>query len=356
MTDDNETRPQSLSEILSTTQSRILVSVAVAIIIVLLVALPFFDDLGKPTTTYSRLLMGTVVEITLRGDEGEEAAKAAFGEIARLESIFSSYIPTSEVSRLSAAAGEGPQPIGPEVGQVLSTALAVAEASGGAFDPTVGVLKRVWDFTEGSEYVPGVGEVEALLELVDYRKIRLHSDRDGAGGVSAEIGSKDMSLDLGGVAKGYIVGKAADLLKKKGIGWSIIKAGGDLWAQGDGGAPFTIGVRHPRSEGAMLGTISFDGGAVATSGDYERFFEKDGTRYHHILDPATGYPAARSMSVTVISKDPALADAYSTALFVMGPELGLELVRLTDGVEAVFVGVGGEVTVSEGLQERFKAM
>ena len=315
------------------------------------ITLPFFysSDLTDSRTTYSKMLMGTVVEITLKGDEGAPAAELAFDEIARLERIFSSYIPTSEVSMVSASAGKGPVAVGEDLMNVLETTLMVSEASSGAFDPTVGVLREVWTFNDGSNDVPTRGEVAPLLALVDYKKIKI--DRDAG---TVWITGEDMTLDLGGVAKGYIVGKAVEVLKATGVRWSIIKAGGDMWAfDDDKGAPFTIGVQHPRKTGKLLGAVTFPGGAVATSGDYERFFIKDGKRYHHIIDPVTGMPATASMSVTVVSRDPALADAMSTALFVMGPAAGMLLVEETKGIEAVFVDGAGEVTVSEGLSEGF---
>jgi thiamine biosynthesis lipoprotein len=193
--------------------------------------------------------MGTVVEITLR-EENPVAANEAFSEIERLEAIFSSYIPQSDVSRISDSAGTGPLRVGPEVIEVLEVALNISELSQGTFDPTVGVLAELWDFSGEDGYVPSEEEVNDLLPLVDYKK--LHVDKEGS---MAGLAGAGMKLDLGGVAKGYIVGKAVEVLKRAGI-------------------------ERGRKSGELLAKVSVKQGAVATSGDYERFFIKDGVRYH----------------------------------------------------------------------------
>jgi thiamine biosynthesis lipoprotein len=147
------------------------------------------------------------------------------------------------------------------------------------------------------------------------------------------------------------VGKAQEALKRVGVEWGIIKAGGDMAVfQKGNGEPFTIGIQNPREAGRLLGKITIAEGAMATSGDYERFFIKDGVRYHHILDPETGYPAKRSRSVTIIADDPTGADGLSTGVFVMGAKEGMELIETLDGVEAVIVDPDGRVQVSSGLK------
>jgi thiamine biosynthesis lipoprotein len=295
--------------------------------------------------------MGTLVEITLRQEDpkGAEAAEAAFAEIERLEAVFSSYIPTSDVSRITGAAGVGPVSVSPEVIEVLGVALRISELTRGAFDPTVGALFNVWDFSGEDGYVPSEEEVIDLLPLVDYKKILIEENESKAG-----LSAAGMRLNLGGVAKGYIVGKAQEALKRVGVEWGIIKAGGDMAVfQKGNGEPFTIGIQNPREAGRLLGKITIAEGAMATSGDYERFFIKDGVRYHHILDPETGYPAKRSRSVTIIADDPTGADGLSTGVFVMGAKEGMELIETLDGVEAVIVDPDGRVQVSSGLKENF---
>lgn len=314
-------------------------------------------SLKKPqkTVLYGRILMGTAVEITLKQDN-PRAVEAAFKEIERLEKVFSSYIPDSEISRISKGAGKEGIKVSAEVVEVVLAGLKVSRLSKGAFDPTVGVLfgkEGVWDFSGEKNNVPKRKEILRLLRLVDYRDVIVNKDTSIVG-----LKKRGMRLDLGGVAKGYIVGRAMEVLKKHGIEWAIIRAGGDMMVYSSKGnaPPFTIGIQHPRKEGELLGKIRVANRAVATSGDYERSFIKDGIRYHHIIDPKTGYPADKCRSVTVVSEDPTLADALSTAAFVMGPEKGMELIERLAGVEGIIVDREGGVGVSSGLKAHFERL
>ena len=324
---------------------------AVVASVLALLAVPFFLREEKESVVYEKFLMGTLVEITIM--EGEEerfdgAAQAAFAEIARLEEVFSSYKPESEVSMVSKNAGGGPVEVSAEVLYVVEEALRVSRLSGGAFDPTIGALSGVWGFSGERGYVPESSEVEALLPLVDFREVMVDKSAKTVG-----LNKKGMTLNLGGIAKGYIVGSAAKVLEDSGVERGIIKAGGDMFVFQSGverrQRPFVIGIKHPRQEGGLLGEVYVKRGAVATSGDYERFFVEAGVRYHHILDPGTGFPARATRSVTVIAEDPTLADALSTAVFVMGPEKGLALIEAIEGAEAVVVDSEGRVHASRGF-------
>ncbi|MBI5598621.1 MAG: FAD:protein FMN transferase [Deltaproteobacteria bacterium] len=363
-------------------KKRVLVYILITSAVFLVLAIPFFHKNPPKTISYNKILMGTIVEITLREDTAR-AAEEAFREIERLENIFSSYKETSEVSLVSANAGIKAVKVSREVIDVMETALNIADLSNGAFDPTIGALfgnpartaglEGVWDFSGGknrrgrlvgrqgrldgrqgqlSGRVPEKNEIEKLVALVNYRAVSIDT---ASSTISLE--KKGMRLDLGGVAKGYIVGKAIDVLKKHGVDWAILRAGGDMTVFGqEKTPPFKIGVQDPRKKDSLIGELSVTNGSIATSGDYERFFIEDGVRYHHIIDPKTGFPANRCRSVTVVSRDPALADALSTAVFVMGPEKGMELIEKLDGVEGVIIDAKGEVRASSGLKGRFKTL
>lgn len=322
---------------------------AFAVISVLvLIAVPLYLKREKESVTYSRDLMGTIVQITLmKGDRTrfDPAANAAFDEIKRCEALFSSYIPDSDVSKVSKEAGVRPVKVSAEVIEVVDKAVKVAELSGGAFDPTVGVLSKVWGPSGEKGFVPAKEEVGRLLPLVDYKNIEV--DKAAS---TLFLKKKGMALNLGGVAKGFITEKAAFALKANGVERGIVHAGGDMVVfQKDEERQFIIGIQHPR-EKKLLGEAHLYNGAVATSGDYERFFIKDNVRYHHILDPKTGFPAMRSMAVTIIAKDPTMADALSTAVFVMGPKEGMELVERLDNVEGSIMGENGDIKVSKGFE------
>jgi thiamine biosynthesis lipoprotein len=197
--------------------------------------------------------------------------------------------------------------------------------------------------------VPEPVEIEAAAALVDYSLM----ENDYAAG-KVFLPSSGMALDLGGIAKGYIVDRGLELLARSGIGHALLNAGGDIGILGPkpDGSPWRIGVKHPRRDDELIAVISWlKKGAVVTSGDYERFFEEDGERYHHILDPRTGYPARNLLSATVVAPTAIEADALSTALFVMGPQRGLELVESLPGVEAILVTPQLELLISSGLQD-----
>ncbi|MBI5642317.1 MAG: FAD:protein FMN transferase [Deltaproteobacteria bacterium] len=327
--------------------SRIAAYLAVILTVLIIVAIPFYLKKNKESVTYSKALMGTVVQITLmEGDKGsfDTAAKAAFDEIKRLEEVFSSYKPDSDVSRINRNAGSLVE-VSPELITVLKAALQAAELSDGAFDPTVGILGKVWGYSGEKGHVPSKKELAPYLLLVDYREIAV----DGASS-KAGLKKKGMALNLGGVAKGYIVKRAVEVLKKNGVERGLIHAGGDIVVfQKNEKMPFTIGIQHPR-EKRLLGEALVYNGAIATSGDYERFFEKDGKRYHHILDPKIGFPAMRSRSATVIAGDATIADALSTAVFVMGSETGMALIERLPDVEGVIVDSEGKVYKSSGFK------
>lgn len=321
---------------------------AVAIVLLLLAASYTLLKKEKESVVYTKTLMGTVVQLTLMDGEPErfdEAAEAAFNEISRLEEVFSSYKKESDVARINAAAGKGIVEVRPEFIEVVRKALLVAALSDGAFDPTVGTLGRVWGPSGEKGEVPGETGIKKLLPYVDYRDFII-DEQAGKAGLKRE----GMAINLGGVAKGYIVEKAALALEKKGVSRAIIHAGGDMVVfQRDREEPFKIGLQHPR-EKKLLGEAYLYDGAVATSGDYERFFVKNGVRYHHILDPKTGFPARGSQSVTLIAKDPTTADALSTAVFVLGPEKGMALIEELENVEGVIVDEAGKVRVSKGFE------
>lgn len=321
---------------------------AVAVVLVLLAASWTLLKKEKESVVYTKTLMGTVVQLTLIDGERasfDEAAEAAFGEISRLEAIFSSYRKDSDIALINASAGKGLVQVHPEVIEVSRKALRVASLTCGAFDPTVGVLGKVWGPSGEKGEVPSEEAIRKLLPYVTYKDVIIDGHEKKVG-----LKREGMAINLGGVAKGYIVEKATQAMERKGVTRAIIHAGGDMvvFQKGDG-EPFKIGIQHPR-EKKLFGEAHVYNGSVSTSGDYERFFIKDGVRYHHILDPKTGFPARGTQSVTLISKDPTTSDALSTGIFVLGPEKGMALIEELEEVEGVVVGEDGSVRVSKGFE------
>jgi thiamine biosynthesis lipoprotein len=332
-----------------------LIYAAVCLLVLIILAVTLLHKKDE-SIVYRKLLMGTMVEVTImdggsRGADGlDSAVEAAYQEIKRLEQLFSSYLPLSDVSRISANAGKGPVVVSPEVAAVTAEAIRMAVLTHGAFDPTIGALGRVWSFSGEVKEVPAQDTVARLRALVDYRAVIVDTRAS-----TVELKKPGMAFNLGGIAKGYIVGRAVEVLKAHGVERAIIKAGGDMFAFNATGAeatPFIIGIQDPRDPNRLLGETHFNEGAVATSGDYERFFIKDGVRYHHILDPATGYPAKKSRSVTIAARNPTLADALSTSVFVMGAVNGMELIESLEGVEGLIVDSEGGIFKSSGFEGR----
>lgn len=306
----------------------------------------------KDNFVYRKLQMGTIVEITVMdGDEElyDVAVSRAFRKIGDLEKLFSSYQPLSDVTRISTGAGRGPVTVSAEVVGVTLKAIQVAKLTDGAFDPTIGSLAGLWGFSGEKGSVPTSKEIAEALPRVDYKKIMI--DKEAS---TVELTGKGTAFNLGGIAKGYIVGEAVKVLQGRGVTRAIIKAGGDMFAFNSTGredTPFKIGIRDPRGEqDDILGEAYLSKGAVATSGDYERFFMVDNRRYHHILDPKTGFPAMATRSATVITEDPTMADALSTSVFVLGPYKGMELIESLAGVEGLIVAANGKITESTGFK------
>ncbi len=305
--------------------------------------------------TARRAGLGTDLEIKVwlgaPSPERTAAARAvmdaAFDAIDEVEAQMSEWRPDSDVSRVNLAAGRGPVPVSPSTMQVLLRGRDVSIASDGAFDVTWRGLGGLWDFAGGP--VPDPALARAVARRVDYRKLALDPERG-----TAHLARADMAIGLGGIAKGYAVDRAIAKLAASGFANVVVTAGGDLFATGAKGPdPWRVGIKHPRQPG-HLATLDARDEAVVTSGDYERFFERDGVRYHHLLDPETGFPARGCQAVTVVARDAMSADAFATAVFVLGPDRGLALVERTSGVEALVVTEAGRVRVSSGLGGRLK--
>jgi thiamine biosynthesis lipoprotein len=279
---------------------------------------------------------------------------AAFAEFDRLDALLSVWKPGSDVLRLNAAAGDAPVRVSGETLDVLEAAQQASEWTGGKFDITFGALADVWKFDHDQDNrIPSSDEIAARLPLVDYTKVVI--DRASS---SAFVSRRGMRLHLGGIGKGYAVDRAVGILRSRGVSDFLLQAGGDLYASGQhGDAPWRLGIQDPRGEsGAHFARIELRDRTFSTSGDYERFFVKDGQRYHHLLDPDNGRPARGCVSVTIVATSAMLADALSTGVFILGPDQGMALVERLAEVEAVIVTAHNEVRLSTGMQGRLEIL
>lgn len=311
----------------------------------------------KDGTVYADTeLMGTRVSINVwvgppaQADAAAagQAMREAFAEMVRLEGIMSEWQPDSELSRLSDAAGGEPRRLSPELFEVLARSREIAEDTDGAFDPTFHTVGQLWSFKPGAK-PPTAEAIASKLPLVGWRGIEL-DEATGTG----RLAKPGMKLGLGAIGKGYAADKVSQLLVRKGFPHHVVELGGDTYASGSkDGKPWMVGIQRPDGPG-VVGAIPVTDRSVVTSGDYQRFFEFEGKKYAHIIDPKTGWPvpAERSpKSVTLVAKDGTDADAYCTAVAVMGVDAGFDFAEAHAGLEVVIITQDDELKVTSGLRE-----
>lgn len=263
----------------------------------------------------------------------------------RYEKSLNFYDPSSELSLLNASPGEE-RKVSEELYGILKDCCEVGERSGGAYDITIGPVVRLWDFGAEKPRVPSREAIEALLPRVDFRAISLSE-----GAVSIRPGT---SVDLSGAVKGFAADAGQRLFRKRGIESGMVDAGRNIYLLGRNleGSPWRIGVAHPRKPDTLFAILHLSDEAVATSGDYERYFFENGVHYHHLLDPRTGYPTCECVSVTVVSKSAALTDMLSTAAFVLGPEKGKKLLAEME-CDGLFVTRKG-IEMTPGMKSKIQ--
>ena len=298
--------------------------------------------------------MGTEVSFAVMTDDedgAERAIGAAFDEIKRVEDLMTTWH-ESDITRVNDNAGIAPVKVSPETLEVIEMAQKTAKVSGGVFDISFYSMHGIWKFDEDMvKKVPSAAEIKKRLAFVDYRKIMVDHDKS-----TVFLQKKGMGISLGGIAKGYAVDRAVAILVRAGFPDAIVQAGGDLMCSGSkNGKPWVTGIRDPRgARGDVYARMMLINHAFSTAGDYERFFILDGKRYHHIIDPKTGYPATRSRSVTIYAKDALTADALDDAVFILGWKKGLEMIEKIDDVGAVVVDDQGQVHLSKRVEGRVK--
>jgi thiamine biosynthesis lipoprotein len=300
----------------------------------------------------SRVLMGTRVDLTLQGRDPATlaaAAEAVFAEMTRLADMMSRYRASSALNAINLAAGLQAVPVPPELMQVLRMARQAAQASGGAFDATVGAL-RDWDFRPEHPSIPSAQQIAAQLPLVGPQGLQL-DERAG----TAFLSQRGMRLDLGGIAKLPILQAGLHQLPRFGVVNAMLNGGGDVLVTGQlNGRPWRIGLRDPRQPERLLGTVALNQGWVAASGDYERFVMQQGRRLHHILDPHTGYPTQGPHGVVLISEQLDALNGLGTAIMVAGAQAGRARVARTPGLDALIVDADNSLWLSPGMAQRLR--
>ncbi len=292
-------------------------------------------------------IMGTRCAVELWAEDkakGEAAIESVFAEMRRIDAAMSTYKPDSELSQVNAHAADRPVPVSRELYDLLATSIEYSKLTRGAFDITYASVGYMYDYRKHVR--PDDKAIAAALPGINYRHLELLPDT-----TAVRFARKGVRVDLGGIGKGYAVDRGIEVLKQQGVERAMVNAGGDTRIIGDRfGRPWITGIRHPDDKSKVVLRIPLTDAAMSTSGDYERFFEEGGVRYHHILDPKTGKSARKVRSVTIIGSTATRTDALTKSIFIMGAEEGLAFINTLDDVDAVVVTPEGKVLYSKGLE------
>lgn len=310
-------------------------------------------DHSLPLHKSTRLLMGTLVEVTLVGDSSKvnAAVESIFDEIKRIENLTSFHNP-SELTKINEAAGKGPVKTKGELLNLIGEAFKIAQQTDGAFDPTVGALTRLWQFSgPGEPRVPSETEIGEALTKVGWDRVRIDPSTE-----TILLPDEGMALDLGGIAKGYTLNRLADIIAKSGVSAALVNIGGDILAVGEkqAGNPWRVGVKDPRNPRGIAAVAPLKNRVIVTSGDYERLLMKDGKRYHHIIDPRTGYPANNLRSVTLVGPVGTTLQPMGTAVFVLGVDKGMKLMESIADTTGFLIDAEGKNHLTEGAETVFE--
>ena len=311
----------------------------------------------------TRMIMGTFAEVTIYSHDEKTAGKAiegALDEMERMDRIMSNYKNDSELSKVNKKATKSPVPCNAELLDVIERSQYYSELSGGAFDITVSPIVSLWGFFSEKGRVPPDKEIEKLLPAVSYKNIVVKKSAETK--KSGTVFFKDMKtqIDLGAIGKGYAVDKALEIIKKYKLDNACINLGGNIYVLGtpSGKNAWKIGVQHPRDGNEILGYLELKNEATATSGDYERFFEFNGKRYSHIINPQTGRPVSGTIATTIVAPTGTAVDALSTIVFVLGHEKGMELIKKIPNADAMiaYEDKDGKIAIdmTEGFKDKFK--
>lgn len=293
-------------------------------------------------------IMGTAIEVQVWADDreqGKAAMSAVIDEMHRIDGLMSTWKDNSEISRVNREAAAAPALASEELRMLIRKAEQISERTRGAFDITYASVGFLYDYRERVK--PNDTEIAAAIRSVNYQFVSVN---DEAGTVS--FARDGVRIDLGGIAKGYAVERGVDILRQHGIQHGLVSAGGDTRVLGDRrGRPWRVGIRDPREDGAMVAMLPVVNEAISTSGDYERYFEAEGVRFHHIINPGTGKSAGEVRSATVVGPDGTFTDALSTSVFVLGVQEGLAVIDALEGFEAVVVDAEGGLFFSHGFSQ-----
>lgn len=305
--------------------------------------------------TRTQVFMGTVVKITLYDSNDSKILDKAFEKVAEIEQLVSANEEGTELDKVNEAAGKNVVKVSSTTFDIVEKGLEYSTLSNGDFDITVGPLVKLWNIGHEDAKVPTQEEIDNIIPLIDFNSLELNKEDQ-----TIFLKNENMSIDLGAIAKGYTADQVAKVLADNGVKSAIIDLGGNVYAHGvkPSGDKWTVGIQNPFStRGDIIGTIKVFNKTVVTSGIYERYIEKDNIKYHHLLNPHTGYPFDNDIAgVSIITDKSIDADALSTTVFAKGVEDGLALVESLDNVDAIFVSKENKVYITDGVRDSFSLM
>lgn len=302
-------------------------------------------------TIYKKKLamLGSPFEISVVASDSikaNEYSNLAINEVKRIENLISDWIPTTQISEINKNAGIQPVKVDEEVFDLVERAIKISKLTKGAFDISYASMDKIWKFDGSMKEMPTPETIKKSVERIGYQNIILDKERK-----TIFLKLSGMKLGLGGIGQGYIADKVKELLQSKGCNSGLVNVSGDIntWGKQPNGELWTVGIVNPMNKNKVFATFPLDNSAVETSGNYEKFVTFNGIRYSHIIDPRTGYPATGIVSVSVFAKQTEIADALATGIFVLGVEVGLDLVNQLKGIECIIVDDKGKIHASKGI-------
>lgn len=302
-------------------------------------------------TIYKRKLamLGSPFEISVVANDSIKANEynnLAINEVKRIENLISDWIPTTQISEINKNAGIQPVKVDEEVFDLVERAIKISKLTNGAFDISYASMDKIWKFDGSMKEMPTPEAIKKSVEKIGYQNIILDKENK-----TIFLKYTGMKLGLGGIGQGYIADKVKELLQSKGCNSGLVNVSGDIntWGKQPNGELWTVGIVNPMNKNKVFATFPLDNSAVETSGSYEKFVTFNGIRYSHIIDPRTGYPATGIVSVSVFSKQTEIADALATGIFVLGVDVGLDLVNQLKGIQCIIVDDKGKIHASKGI-------
>jgi thiamine biosynthesis lipoprotein len=332
----------------------VIVGLFLLILLVFILILIFVTkNTPKLTSERSFYALGTIINLKAFGKESERAINEAIQRLVDIDDKMSAFKNSSEISKINKNAGFPPQVVSNDTFYVIDKAITYSELSDGTFDPTIRPLVSLWGIGTNSERIPEKNEIEEKLKLVNYRDILLNKTDNYIG-----LKYQHQSIDVGGIAKGYAADEVINIFIKHDIKSAIVDLGGNIFVLGDknNGSPWNVGIQNPfEPRGNHVGILSLKNKSIVTSGNYERFFMKNGESFHHIIDPKTGYPSkSKVISATIISDKSIDGDGLSTGVYIMGIDKAMKLIESLKGIDAIFITEDKNVYITSGINEHFK--